>query len=212
MRRTTLLFATFLTALIAGAGAAQAKGVTGGASINGPGAGGPGGGGIHFDGDDASNDGFWTLLEETGVMSAVDASGGYDVGQAPPTDRIGPRYTLNWDLEQFEGPDVQFVQYVYPYAGDESWIYTPHSVTLEVGEIPSGWHHTGSNSLRYHLETYGLPRTNPEGPTAAGRAAQTAAQAEASSNYFLPLAIVAGLIAVIVIASRRVAPRPARTT
>jgi hypothetical protein len=211
MRRLTLLIATFLTALLAAAGAAQAKGVEGSASFNGPGAGGSGGGGIKFDARDPSDDGFWTLLEETGVMAAVDGTGYQVGGGAPARDALGPRYTLRWRLEQFEGPDVDFVQYVYPYAGGQSWIFTPRSVSLEVGDVPAGWHNTGSNALRYHLESYGLPRTNPEAPTAAaGRAVEAAAEAE-SSSAFLPIAIVTGLIALIVIASRMV-PRAAQTT
>lgn len=207
MRRALFGIAIASLAAVVAAGGAVAKGVTGTATVEGKGLKKD----ITFNGDSHDDDGFMSFLGQTGMMGGIDGSTPSDWKKQPPTDDLGPRYTITWDLEQFEGPNVHVVQYLYPYAEDGPLVFTPKGGEFLHYEIPTGWFEAPL-ILRSHLEARGLPEANPDAlpPSSAGGGAEAAAE----SSGALPYILVAGLAALVMIAfvATRVRLRPAKTS
>jgi hypothetical protein len=207
MRRALFVIATATLATALFSGGALAKGLTGNAKVEGKGL----KKAITFNGDSHEDDGFMAFLGQTGVMGSFDGSSTSDWKDEPPTKDLGPRYTITWDLEQFEGPAVHFVQYLYPYAEDGPVIYAPESARIMQTDTPTGWFEAPS-VLRSHLETRGLPENNPIA-SVAGAAGTAEAAAESSSMlpYILLIIVITSVLAIGVVAAR-IRLRPAKAS
>jgi hypothetical protein len=205
MRRALFVIATALLATTLFAGGALAKGLTGNARVEGKGL----DKAITFTGDDSGDDGFWPFLDQTGVIAGIDgATSASDWKNEPPTTDLGPRYTITWDLKQFEGPDVHLIQYLYPYAEDGPLVYTPRSARIMQTTIPTGWWEAPT-VLRSHLEARGLPANNPVA-SVAGTAGGTA-EASSTLPYVLLVIVITSVLAIGVVAAR-IRLRPAKAS
>jgi hypothetical protein len=207
MRRALFVIATASLVAAVLAGPAVAKGLMGSATVNGKGL----KKAITFKGDSHDGDGFFEFLGQTGLIGAIDGSNPSNWKKQPPTDDLGPRYTITWDLDQFEGPSVHVVQYLYPYAEDGPLVYTPKSVRIMQSEVPTGWFEAPS-VLRSHLESRGLPDTNPN-PAPAAAATDTDDAASESAGA-LPYVLLVGIAVLIVIGfvATRARLRPAKAS
>jgi hypothetical protein len=209
MRRALLVIATASLATALFAGGALAKGLTGKAKVEGKGL----DKAITFTGDHSDNDGFWPFLDQTGVIAGFDGGTPSSAWKdQPPTGDLGPRYTITWDLEQFEGLNVHFVQYLYPYAEDGPIVYTPKGARIMQTDIPTGWWEAPT-VLRSHLEARGLPENNPAASVAgaAGGAAGAAAESSSALPYVLLVIVITSVLAIGVVAAR-IRLRPAKAS
>jgi hypothetical protein len=127
---------------------------------------------------------------------------------------LGPKYVIEYRLQDFPGGSVTVRQDLYPYAKDGVWTYTPPGQRLgPTGpRIDAGWW-VASTEMLAELERLGLPQppaTSPAGsvPTPAGAAATPAtqaAQAAASpqpggSSGAWPWIVVGSVVTVVVAA------------
>jgi hypothetical protein len=97
MKPRALAVLALVVLLLAVPTAAQAKGATA-ATIDGGGPGGLPGGPISLraDGEPGSSTDLGMLAQGTGLYAVVFGGDPGAVLQAPPTDRLGPRYTITW--------------------------------------------------------------------------------------------------------------------
>jgi hypothetical protein len=208
MRRALFVLAIASLAAALLAGTSLAKGLTGDATVEGKGL----KKAITFNGDSQDDDGFMAFLGQTGVMGSFDGSLPSDWKDQPPTTDLGPRYTITWDLEPFEGPEIHFVQYLYPYAEDGPLVYTPKSARIMNTAIPTGWWEAPI-VLRSHLEARGLPENNPAASVAgtAGAPAEAAAESSSTLPYVLLVIVITSALAIGVVAAR-IRLRPAKAS
>ena len=205
MRRALFVIAT-TSIVVLMAGGALAKGVTGSATVEGEGL----DKAITFNGDSHEDDGFMTFIGQTGVIG-MDSSVSSDYKEGPPTKDLGPRYTITWAVEQFEGPKVHFIQYLYPYADGGPLIHTPEDARILQQDVPTGWWEAPL-VLRSHLESRGLPETNPVASVATGTSgAAGAAETSSTLPYVLVVIVIASVVAIGLVASRH-RPRPAKVS
>jgi hypothetical protein len=208
MRRALFLASAALIVVAVTASGALAKGLMGKAKVEGKGLKGPIT--FRFDEGDHHDDDFFTLIGETGLIDGWNGTTPYDWTDAPPTNDLGTRYTITWDLQQFEGPDVHVVQYLYPYAKDGPLVYTPAGGRVMGSNIPTGWYEAPF-ALNSHLESLGFPDTDPDAaPRADSGATKFAAESSNALAYILA-AITVAVLGLGVMASRR-APRAARSS
>jgi hypothetical protein len=205
MRRALFVIAVISSAVLM-AGGALAKGITGSATVVGEGL----EEAITFNGEGHEDDGFMTFIGQTGVIGNGNYSLSSDWKKGPPTQELGPRYTITWALEQFEGPNVHFIQYLYPYADGGPVVHTPRSARILGGPIPTGWWEAPV-VLRSHLESRGLPETNPVASVATGKSSSAAAETSSALPFVLVAVVIASLLAIGVIVARG-RPRPAKAS
>jgi hypothetical protein len=208
MRRALFVIATASIAVAVLAGGALAKGVTGTATVEGEGL----DKAITFNGDTHEDDGFMTFVGQTGVFDYSSGAPSSDRKDQPPTTDLGPRYTITWDIEQFEGPNVHLVQYLYPYAEGGPVVFTPQTGARIMGTaVPQGWWEAPI-VLRSHLESRGLPEEVPEASAAAGASGATqAAETSSTLPYVLLIIVVTSLVAIGLVAARH-RPRTAKAS
>ena len=103
----------------------------------------------------------------TGGEFLFDSSGFYaatfgpttDLLPAPPTKRLGPRYTVLYSLP---GPErVRVRQDLYPYAAGGPVTYTDPGQPLYDGQRTRGGWYAGTRDLKDAVASIGLPRTAP---------------------------------------------------
>jgi hypothetical protein len=175
MKPRALAVLTLAVLLLAVPTAAQAKGATA-ATIDGGGPGGLPGGPITLrgDGEPGSSTDLGMLAQGTGLYAAVldPVSGG--VVKAPPTDRLGPRYTITWTFpDPSGGKDRRVLQRVWPYAAGGPVSFTPAGQPVLDTVTIGGWYQ-GFDGLRAQLIELGLPNRKPLAPAATATAAPAA--------------------------------------
>ena len=142
--------------------AAQAKGATA-ATIDGGGPGGRPGGPISLrgDGEPGSPIDLGMLAQGTGLYAVVFGGDPGAVLQAPPTDRLGPRYTITWTFpDPGGGKDRKLRQRVWPYAAGGPVSFTPAGQAVLDTTSSGGWYQ-GFDGLRAQLIELGLPNRKP---------------------------------------------------
>jgi hypothetical protein len=119
------------------------------------------------------------LAQGTGLYAAVFDPVAGGVVKAPPTDRLGPRYTITWTFPDLAGGrDRKVRQRVWPYAAGGPVSFTPAGQPVLDTVTIGGWYQ-GFDGLRAQLIELGLPDRKPLAP-AATAAPALAAPAPAS--------------------------------
>src|SRR5262245_28820074 len=153
MTRRMLVAATLgLTALLVPT-TALAKGASE-ATITGPGL----GAGITLAGEgQAGGEQLMQIAEEAGFFPAVFVTSGSPMHKTRPTGRLGPRYTI---VYQMPGPNNELDelrQDVYPYASPSPVTYmAPDQRFFTTEKTVGGWY-VASSRLKDHLVDVGLP-------------------------------------------------------
>lgn len=144
--------------------AALAKGASA-ATIDGSGPGGPGNGPngpiiLRGDGEPGSGTDLGTLADLSGVFPAMFGQSPDPMLEAAPTRRLGPRYTITWTIPDGSGTARKIRQDVYPYAAGGPVTYTKPGQPVFDQTTRGGWY-KGSDDLRQHLISLGLPNRAP---------------------------------------------------
>jgi hypothetical protein len=191
MKPRALAVLALAVLLLAVPTAAQAKGATA-ATIDGGGPGGLPGGPISLrgdggpgglpggpislrgDGEPGSSTDLGMLAQGTGLYAVVFGGDPGAVTTAPPTDRLGPRYTITWTFpDPGGGKDRKLRQRVWPYAAGGPVSFTPAGQEVLDTTSSGGWYQ-GFDGLRAQLIELGLPNRKPLAPAAAATPAPAA--------------------------------------
>ena len=83
-----------------------------------------------------------------------------------PTDHLGPRMVLTWDMDHdgsMPGPDVGFVQSLYPFAAGGPLIHTADGQQVYLEPVDGGWHRADRRLLATLREVSAMPRSPRRG-------------------------------------------------
>jgi hypothetical protein len=155
MRCCAVVAAAF-TALLLPA-AAAAKGPAD-ATVTGPGLDKP----LVFGGGEADGTAVMNLAQSAGFWPAAYGAdaGGQSMLAAAPRARLGPRYTITWNVPTGTDTADKLVQDLYPYATTHPYTYMRPGQPLFDRGTAGGWF-AGDASLKRQLVAAGLPRTAP---------------------------------------------------
>ena len=79
-----------------------------------------------------------------------------------PRSELGPRLTLSWDMDHdgsAPGPDVPFVQVLYPFAPGGPLVHTAEGQQVYLEPVEGGWHRAERRLVRTLRELRLLPRS-----------------------------------------------------
>jgi hypothetical protein len=156
MKRMLVLAAIVALALPV---AALAKGPTG-ASISGPGS----GGGLNITGNgESGGTPLGDVTEQAGFFPAAYGQEPNPMLPARPQGDLGPKYTINYDVPDGEGPVFHIQQDVYPYANPPATYMKPGQQIFDM-ETHGGWFQADPQ-LKNTLVSAGLPATAPSAST-----------------------------------------------
>jgi hypothetical protein len=184
--------------------AAQAKGATS-ATISGGGPGGLPGGPITLrgDGEPGAGTDLANLAEAAGLFAlAFEADPGV-VQAEPPTDRLGPRYTITWSMPSPDGGANDKVRHhLYPYAAGGPVTFMPADQPIMETTTTPGWF-KASDTLRQELIALGLPNRAPLPAPRPAVTPQPAPPAPATPPAAWPrvAAVLAGLVLLAAVAA-----------
>jgi hypothetical protein len=94
---------------------------------------------------------FYEALWEPGISAFTSA----------PTKNLGTRLVLAWDMDHdgsAPGPDVAFVQWLYPYAPGGPLVHTPNGQEVYLEPVDGGWHRAERRLLSTLRQLGALPR------------------------------------------------------
>jgi hypothetical protein len=83
-----------------------------------------------------------------------------------PSDDLGPRLTLSWDMDHdgaMPGPDVPFVQSLYPFAPGGPLVHTADGQQIYLEPVEGGWHRAERGLLAALRDVGATPRSPERG-------------------------------------------------
>jgi hypothetical protein len=142
------------------------------------------------------------IAEESGFLTVAACGSCDDRLRHPPTEQLGPRYTVTYTMMKLPGVggrSDKVVQYVYPLAVPHPVTYMPPGQRIWRQATVGGWF-VGRGALRLELQEVGVPLPAPPTPSPASGSsgATTSNDAGLSIRTLLPLSVALVVIAVLV--------------
>ena len=97
---------------------------------------------------------FYDALWEPGVHAMT-------LTESSPPKNLGPRLVMSWDMDHdgsAPGPDVAFVQWLYPFAPGGPLVHTPNGQEVYLEPVDGGWHRAERSLLSTLRQLGALPR------------------------------------------------------
>ena len=88
----------------------------------------------------------------------------FSLSEWAPSDDLGPRLTLAWDMDHdgsAPGPDVAFVQSLYPFAPGGPLVHTADGQEVYLEPVEGGWHRADRRLVSTLREIGVLARSAP---------------------------------------------------
>jgi hypothetical protein len=143
------------------------------------------------------------IVQESGVLTVALCGTCHERLRQPPTEQLGPRYTVTYTMLRLRGAGAAWdkvVQYVYPLAVPQPVAYLPPGQQFWMQATVGGWF-VGRGALRLELQRVGVPLSTVSTPSLAPGSSGATVSNDAgvsSMRTLLPLSVALVVIAVLV--------------
>jgi hypothetical protein len=170
--------------------------------------------------DDSTDSLLGAIAEESGFLTVAACGPCDDRLRHPPTEQLGPRYTVTYTMMRSPGVRARsdkVVQYVYPLAVPQPVTYMPPGQRFWRQATVGGWF-VGSGALRLELQEARVPLSAASTPSPASGSSGATVSNDAglwSIRTLLTLTVALVVIAALVVlllAHLRRPPEPKKGT